>query len=275
MKELIEAIASAVSVPQHLTNQDGNEFALLPPEWEMQDLEHLRNKPRLFRTSLNVQTLSAFTDYITKHGMECATAIFADRNLAQPKLVAVINYHPLDGGDGFTPSRCDHRITYAYPLSVEWKRWMEKNGKRMRQREFAEFIEDNLPDIRKPTGADMLTIAKTLEAERSSKFSSGIRLDNGDNELSYIDETKASAGKGVLQIPEIFTLGILPFIDGEGYELDARLRYRISEGSLELWYDLDRPHKVIEMAFNESVAKLKEQLPAYQVYDAEPPIVAN
>jgi hypothetical protein len=38
--------------------------------------------------------------------------------------------------------------------------------------------------------------------------------------------------------------------------IQARLRYRISGGGLVLWYELVRPHKIVEYAFN----KVREQV---------------
>lgn len=78
----------------------------------------------------------------------------------------------------------------------------------MQQAEFAEFIERNLPDIVEPVGADMLEISRSLQAKKKVSFASGIRLANGQTELTYEEDIQGTAAKGKLQIPEIFKIGI-------------------------------------------------------------------
>ena len=50
-------------------------------------------------------------------------------------------------------------------------------------------------------------------------------------------------------MPEVFALGVPVFENGDRYRVEARLRYRIADGGkLTLWYDLLRPHKILEDA---------------------------
>jgi hypothetical protein len=53
-----------------------------------------------------------------------------------------------------------------------------------------------------------------------------------------------------MQVPDFFVLGICPFVGAAGFEINARLRYRIgNDGKVSFSYILDRPFKVIENAF--------------------------
>lgn len=106
----------------------------------------------------------------------------------------------------------------------------------------------------------MLEIAKTLEAKTSVDFKSGVRLENGDHQIKYVSETTGRAGgNGDLEIPSTFALGIAPYMGGPSYKMPARLRYRINDGHLVLWYELVNPHKVIEAAAKEIVATIKSE----------------
>jgi uncharacterized protein YfdQ (DUF2303 family) len=106
----------------------------------------------------------------------------------------------------------------------------------------------------------MLEVAKTLEAKTLVEFKSGVRLENGDHQIKYVSETTGRAGgNGDLEIPSIFSLGIAPYMGGPAYKIQARLRYRITEGHLALWYELVNPHKVIESAAKEIVAAIKAE----------------
>ncbi len=66
---------------------------------------------------------------------------------------------------------------------------------------------------------------------------------------------KGSAQNGNLAIPEQFSIGVPVFENGQKYRVDVRFRYRIGEsGSLTMWFELIRPHKVIE----DAVKQLRE-----------------
>ena len=47
---------------------------------------------------------------------------------------------------------------------------------------------------------------------------------------------------------------------GSPYQVDARIRYRLRDGQLVLWYELIEPKKVIEHAFQEIVTDMENQL---------------
>jgi uncharacterized protein YfdQ (DUF2303 family) len=144
------------------------------------------------------------------------------------------------------PGWGDHRVTYTCPHTTEWRTWIGANKKPMNQVDFAQFIEDNLPDI--VEGALLLEVSRTLEAKKKVNFASGIRLSDGQNQFTYEEQIEGTAGKGQFKVPETFALGLSVFEGGDKYAVEARLRYRINEGKLALWYDLTRPHKIVEDA---------------------------
>lgn len=162
----------------------------------------------------------------------------------KPGFTAVFNDH-----DGEHAGWRDDRATFDCPLSREWVTWTGASGKQMTQEQFAQFIEDNLPDVAEPPAADMLEISRTLEAKKKVNFASGIRLSNGQNQLTYEEQIEGTAAKGRIVVPEQFALGIAVFEGGDRYRVDARLRYRIADGGkMTMWFDLLRPHKVLEDA---------------------------
>ena len=68
-------------------------------------------------------------------------------------------------------------------------------------------------------------------------------------QLVYSEETRASAGDGTLDIPRNFAIGVRLFKNGEGFKINARLKYRLGAGKLKFWYELDRPENAVEVAF--------------------------
>ncbi len=59
-------------------------------------------------------------------------------------------------------------------------------------------------------------------------------------------------------IPKTFTIGVAPFEGCQLYAVDARLRYRISEGRLTLGYQLDRPEDVLRTAFDDVLKQVQD-----------------
>lgn len=229
----------------------GVPYVVVPKDFKVEDLERTLPAPQRKRGVVTAGDEAAFIELTNRH-KTATTLIYAQ--MSQPSFTAVINDHGPDGA-GWR----DHKIVWPCSLSVEWNTWSVANKKAMKQAEFAQFVEDNLPDIVQPTGADMLEISRTLEAKKKVNFASGIRLANGQTELTYEEEIQGTAAKGKLQIPEKFVLGIPVFEGGQRYKVTARLRYRIADATLVIWFDLERPHKVLEDAVQQVRASIAEK----------------
>ena len=216
-------------------------YVVVPPGHAVYGLEDLFPSPLRKRGTVVANDAASFCAVVLDQKTD-GTRLYGDVN--PPRFTAVFNDH-FARGAGWR----DHRATYACPLSPEWTIWTGANKRTMTQEAFAQFIEDNAPDCVAPDSATMIEISRTLEAKKKVNFASGIRLSNGQSELTYEEEITGTAGKGKLQIPETFQIGIAVLQGGPRYAVVARLRYRIQDkGQLVLWFDLDRPHKVIEDA---------------------------
>lgn len=223
------------------------------------DLEELldkyRHRPRRKTGTVVVHDADSFATYHEKHGVP-ESELYAD--LETRSIVAVLNAHgPSEGdpaghvADDVAAGWGDHRVQLQLKFTPAWNAWAAKDRKMMTQLAFAEHIEDQVADIIKPAGADMLEIAQTLSVNRDVKFESSQRLSTGERKLAYRENDDAKAGKrGELAIPERFELGLVPFEGGTGWEVAARLRYRIENGALMLGYYLDRPDDILRNAFN-------------------------
>lgn len=212
--------------------------------WDAYDLEKYGSAPRRSRGTVNVHDAHSFVVAVTERG---AATAYADEE--KTALVAILN----DDSPDF-PGWRDYRVSLALRPTPEWTAW--KDGQQLGdQQRFAERIEDGLPEIVEPAGAIMLEIAQTFHASVGVEFRSANRLTDGQTQLAYIEDTKASAGKaGNVTIPETFKLVVRPFIGSDRFEVDARLRYRVAGGKLQIGYVLVRPDEVERNAFNDVVA---------------------
>lgn len=192
-----------------------------------------------------------FLSYLDKH-IRPETELWGDDKTGTIR--AAINAH----GDTYAGHE-DHIAFLALQRTRDWTDWTKRDGQLLPQLEFSEFIEDHLPNFLDPTGADMLELAQTFQANTKVDFASSQRLQSGETALNYVENTTAAAGKkGQIAIPDTFELALQVHERGPLYKVRARLRYRITGGTLALGYRLDRIDDVRRTAFDEVAAKVTE-----------------
>lgn len=236
---------------------DGAEpFVIVPDGHHISNVEDTLPAPVRKSGITNVRDAKSFIALFVRNEIDATTLLYY--TVEPPTFVAIFNDHSV-GGNG-QAGWGDHRLVYDCPLSPEWKTWVGSHKKAMKQSDFAQFIEDNLPDVVEPAGATMLEISRRLEARKKVNFTSGLRLDNGEVQFQYEEQIEGRAGpKGAFTVPEKFVLGIPVFENGTRYAVTARFRYRIGDGGdLVLWYDLERHHKIVE----DAVAQLQTDIEA-------------
>lgn len=273
-------IGAALSQPRVMTDvagRSGNPYVLVPKDWTVKDVSDMLPAPQRAKGNVELGDAASFIRYVNKHKDtpgdaslanrgsgsvggdapapdkdDVQTVIFAD--VLAGRFRAVFNHHASDA-----PGWGDHSATYNCPISPEWKTWTEHDGRKMGQEDFAFFIEENILDIHKPVGAEMLQIVTTLKSTKNVAFDTGVRLQDGQVQLKYHEVNNTAAGeKGELKIPEEITLGMPVFVGGAAYAVQAKFRYRIEGTTLRMWYDLIRPHKVIEDAVAKVIAQVAE-----------------
>ena len=199
----------------------------------------------------------SFTAYLAKHGMP-ETELWAD--IDKDRIVAVINAHSAVPEDLDTEGAAgwgDHRATLQLVTTQDWRDWTDNSGKMLPQTEFAEFVEQHLPNFVRPAAADMLELAQTIKGHTKVNFESSKRVKSGETAIEWREETTAAAGKkGALEIPDTIDLGIQVYEGGTPYRLVARFRYRIGGGQLALGYVLERAGDVHRDAFGQVVQQV-------------------
>lgn len=241
----------------------GNPFVVVPKDYKIQDISQLLNKPTRNFGSVEVRDSESFCRYVRENKTP-ATRVYGTTTPA--RFVAVFNDSLPD-----EPGWRDHTAVFNCALAREWSEWLARDGKAMEQVAFAQWIEQALPDLASPPAAEMLEISRSLEAKKKVNFASGVRLHNGENQLTYEESIEGTAAKGQLRVPEEFSIGIPVLENGPRYQINARLRYRIGEGGrLTMWFELIRPHVVLEDAINE-VRKQIEQVTGIKPFNGTLP----
>lgn len=240
----------------------GHPVAIVPLGTAVVDLEPYLSKPLTKRAKASFGDAQSFVGYLNEHKLP-ETRIFAQVNATGGRFTALIDFH---GGAADAVGKNKHTAEYGLVFTEEWKRWNQFHGKAFAQKEFARFLEDNMVDIVLPPGAEVLDVARTLEATTTVNFKQGVRLDNGNESLVYEQTTQAKAGeKGELEIPREFALRIPVFERQSTHGVVARLRYRIDDGHLSFTYELVRPHKIVEEAI-QTVQEMIEKETGIGIY---------
>jgi uncharacterized protein YfdQ (DUF2303 family) len=214
-------------------------------------IEEFRQAPQRRRGTATADTLRSFIDLVKLHKDE-NSVIFGKTTYPDPKLTAVINYDSAD-----TDARHgDHRIVYAFPLTDEFKLWINQNKKTMEQEVFAAFLEEHSAELAAPSDAEVIEyqrlfgerfatpsevieLSRHLEVFVSARAKQGIRLQSGERVLEFSEEHMNAKGEPVT-IPGLFMVSVRAFIDGDAVRIPARLRYRVAGGSVSWFYQLYR-----------------------------------
>jgi uncharacterized protein YfdQ (DUF2303 family) len=178
--------------------------------------------------------------------------VYVDRNPTKPAIVAVLNGAGRDGaGWG------DHRAAITFRPTPQWLKWTSIDGKMLAQTDFANFIEDNLLDVKKPAAGDMLEISQFFEVTRTTSFKSVTRpkagLINFKNEQSDQTSNKSGAGED-MEVPDTITLFLAPMFGGTPMNVTARFRYRIENGTLKLGVKLQRIEEIMSEIIEDFVS---------------------
>jgi uncharacterized protein YfdQ (DUF2303 family) len=247
---MIDTIGALTAAAIEIKKTGDAHHAVLPPGYQLQELtkavEAAASNPNRKTGAVTLSDVASFTQYLKDQAPLTSTYIYADPD--SRRLTAILNDHGKENG---MPGWRDHRAVYTAEYSREFALWLKSDGVKMEQEEFAVFLEDNIADVVEPSGEALLQVALTLQAKTEVNFKSHRRLDNGQVQFGYSENTSSTAGAdGQLEIPREFTIGLRVFKNAtEGYRIKARLKYRLGAGKLKFWYELDRPANVVEDAF--------------------------
>lgn len=204
----------------------------------VESVEHLLSHPTRKMANPSFRRSESFIRYVNEQKLP-ETRIYCQERA----LIAVFNHHQVDGAAGWG----DHRATYTMTESAEWKLWTSKNGQRFIQKDFGQFIEDNLQDVADPPSADLVEMVRQFEATSTVEYKSFDRGTDGNFSVSYVQTTQNKAGqKGQVELPRQITIAIPAFEGGQREPILAKLRFDIGGGRLTLWYELQRIQQVLD-----------------------------
>ena len=243
-----------------LQNANSLPFVVIPEAGHVHTFDEVLERPIKLNQLTSLHTAKDFIAYVDRFA-DNNSVVFVD--VLGGKIQAVLDFHEATKVESYNSNalqrHCEHIANFRVNHTPEFLKIKENSGKKMTQMDFALFLEDVMPYINQPAAAELYEIVNTLQAKTSIDFKSGSRTDNGQVSLTYNENIEASAGRqGSLNIPEQIVFGIQVHRGGEHYALPARFRYRIKDGSIALWYDLDQLEKAIEKSMEDTVTYIRE-----------------
>lgn len=261
-----EAARKIVALTAEIKRQPDGRPYRITEQGAIETVERLCGGPTYRRGDVGFYEALSFSRFV-KRFRNASTVIFADPHRREsadqpsPRFTAIFDYHH-EGGDQSVGSWDLFRAVLPLRHTPAWTTWFNANGKQMAQADFAQFLEDNIPDIAEPAGAILVEIARTLEATVGVDWKSHIRADNGQHRFAYIEtvDGKATTKDGSVTIPQDLTLLLQPFEGSKLYAVKARFRYRLVGGKVSLWFDLVRMQDVLKEAFNDELLKIEGEV---------------
>lgn len=253
-------LAADMGAAQGEQRQAGNvPYVVIPADHKVVFMDdavfgQYRDFPHRKKAHVVVKDTASFINYWEQFCDE--SLVFADDVTA--KIQAIFDYHYS------SPERSarwrQHRCTLQMTHSDEWTRWTGSNAKQMDQATFAEFLEDNAPDVVKPDAAAMMEIARDFRAKNEVTFNRSERLSSGQVRINYQENLSAKMGAGEVDVPESFVIRIPVYLSEDKIDITARLRFRINSGKLSLWYDLLRYKEAQRKAFDAALGAVSEAI---------------
>jgi uncharacterized protein YfdQ (DUF2303 family) len=241
---------------------DGREHLLIPAGFKIEDIsDPHRFAARLAQGAITVDDRASLVAYANRHQDKETSAIFADYDAGTITARLDWHYHNEAGRFAFSgPDR--HRVTLKLRDSEEWKRWHAWQGKMHAQADFARFLEENATDISDPEPTTFIELARDLEAASGMTFKARNRLDNGDMEFHFAEESRIT-NRAI--VPDSFTL-MIPLYNGEDAEaVQAKFRWKAQPHGLELGFVWHRAEYIRRARFQMIATDAAEEtgLPVY------------
>ena len=234
-----------------------------------------RDTPKRITDHVEVGNVATLLNYWTKYSDEWSE-MWADPD--KRTLTAIIDAHTGTDGSGGDADWQGHRATLTLALSEPLIAWMTKNLKPLSQEDFGEFIEDQMPHILTPTGAELMELVHGLEVNQTAEFKSGVRLKTGARQIHYAETVEGRTRQGSVEVPDHITLR-LPIWHGDddSHELTATLRFRPNvprQGQVALLYKLAGVRELLDGAFAALVGSVETEIGRPVYYGTPAPAAA-
>lgn len=260
LNQTLISAGSALGDPKEVTGY--RPVIIVPEGFKATPLEHetLPPLPDHIRQKVALHEAASFISYVNTF-KDADTRVFSsmpDKGLTtSPEFRAIFDYHL---AVAHKAQRCAHAAHYTCPLSLAWMTWAGIHGKAMTQREFVDFVDENMPDIVTPKAADVMELARDFNAHTEVKFASKVNAITGGVSMNYQEDTEVGTQGGQIEAFDRLALVIPVFEGGDEVPVDAKVQWVPKDGKLAVTVKLYRPSETKRTAFLELRREIQEKL---------------
>lgn len=208
-------------------------------------LERLLMKPSRPRGELVCHDPVSFIDSVNR---ECDSAALVVHDLSSdvPRISAVSNY---------IAGWRDHRVLLSLQESRQMKFWRGFIGKRMKPSEFADAIEAHSDDFVDPRSASLIEMVRSLRVHGSVTWNEASDPDTSAIHLTYVRESKATAGKATdIELRRDAKIEIPLYVGDVKVSVDIRLQHLLTDTALQVWFACPTLQTLVEKR-NDDICK--------------------
>ena len=250
---LTAAIEGARIADPVIDGEHGKRHAFVPEGMTLQDISDPYALPPRIIAGLQTDDAQSLMTY-TNRFSDARSILIADVDALT--VTAALDWHHGNQADAALSAQpCEHKATLKLRRSEEFKRWSAMEGELHDQMAFAEFLDENAQDIIDPDPADMIEVARELEATQGVSFKAATRLQTGERSITYETETHT---KGDIKVPTQFTLQIPLFQGEEPVDIKASFRFRPRADGLKLGFVWRRVDYRIQAEFAQIATRVAE-----------------
>jgi uncharacterized protein YfdQ (DUF2303 family) len=237
---------------------EGGDFPviLVPSGTNLLSLEKFLPPSRI-QQQVTLLEVESFVAYVNRFKGE-DTLIFVNVTEQGAVFKAVIDYHGQEG-----PDYCSHVVNFSLIQTPEWKTWMEADRDLMSQVDFATWLEDNEKLLREPSGAALLELVRDLHGHKNARFNSAVRLDTGAHTVGYEEDVvirgSNSSKSDEMALPPVIVAGISVFQGAPAYKVAARLKCRVEDRQLHLFFETINSHTIVRESIMLAVKEVAEK----------------
>lgn len=251
-------------------------------------VDQFRQRPELRAGNTTLTDLASFIAWTKRH-QDADSVVFAQDDMTEPALVAVIDHDLAGLEEAEKRARFGrHRGNYAFPMSREWQTWLKAGTTPMGAVEFAAFFEERIGDVMPPpyeidgtTGAETFTAQdpeiRKLVLTLGKKFATvpeivrltrGVEINVDARAVSKIDrdtgehfvEFSEANGEGMERVkpPNAFLIAIPVLANGPATLIAVHLRYRANGGKVTWSVAMHQPERVFEHVFAAALEEVEE-----------------
>lgn len=206
VKKLTE---SALNIKPIKSIHTDSEIIFVPDHINIKTLDAFRDNPKRIQIYKFFNSLGSFNQYVMDFKTESSVIFCSPEN--NELFTCLFDYHTKDN-----PSWCTHSAGFNLIYTDRWNRLIHNNGKKLSQRNFANFIEDNSELIAEPNVTGLLEEIKGVQLKSDIFASSNItnaserHTNNGKYEVTTLKT-------------ELIKFSVCPARFSQTYTVNARL----------------------------------------------------